>query len=105
MSLMLLFVGFVFTARVTLPVGARLAEPELYVAASRTCTVDELIPHSTLRNTSISPEWSDKNTVEALYGCDCSFTRARYGMGHIALEISISYICMCMSMSNIPPRK
>eukprot|EP00903_Cladosiphon_okamuranus_P012673 g11853.t1 len=62
----------------TLSSKARLADREVYTVASRYCTVDELLPHPTLKNSSISEEWSDESTVKPVYGCDCSFTRARY---------------------------
>lgn len=77
MAIMLLFGFFVFAAWMTLPSGARLADREVYTVASRHCTVDELLPHATLSNSSISAEWSDESTVKPVYGCDCSYTRAR----------------------------
>eukprot|EP00752_Nemacystus_decipiens_P012752 g11292.t2 len=62
---------------------ASRAQPELTVApgrsiARRSCTVDELLPHSTSVADALSSEWSKQNTDIDPYGCDCSFTRARY---------------------------
>ena len=45
---------------------------------TRSCTVDELLPNSTSVANTISPEWSERKTATDPYGCDCSFTRARY---------------------------
>ena len=47
-------------------------------AHRRPCTVDELLPNSTITANSRSSEWSEQNTARDPYGCDCSFTRGRY---------------------------
>eukprot|EP00752_Nemacystus_decipiens_P009300 g8311.t1 len=95
----LFFVCVVFTAWVTPPVlpalpdsgpVASLGDRRVYASANRSCTPDELLPRSTPGNrsssewnSSVSPEWSDESTVKPVYGCDCSYTRARYFCAHL----------------------
>lgn len=44
--------------------------------ADRACTVDELLPHAVTEGKS-SPSWVVSDVLEPLYGCDCSFYKAR----------------------------
>lgn len=90
-GIMLLFVCLVIVAWVKLPAearptGARLGiypDQEEIAFEGRSCTVDELLPGTIPKDISISPEWSE-NTTKPVYGCDCSYTRARYGTSHVA---------------------
>lgn len=55
-----------------------LPDPSVNMGTSlRACTADELLPLAVSEVVSRSSEWVDSFDPEPLYGCDCSFYKAR----------------------------
>ncbi|CAB1116980.1 unnamed protein product [Ectocarpus sp. CCAP 1310/34] len=53
-------------------------DPSINIETSlRACTADELLPQEFSKGVLRSPEWVDSFDPKPLYGCDCSFYKAR----------------------------
>lgn len=55
-----------------------LPDPSVNMETSlKSCTANELLPLAISEEVSRSTEWVDLFDPEPLYGCDCSFCKAR----------------------------